>query len=198
MFLKSLNKMLVGLSFFACASAFAAPLAIDIAGVESHGFLGDPDNTVLLFDVGANSHITGVSYSVNLTAFDPSWLSEIGLAFTNTNFEGVIFNPGFEDLDSGTGSYADSVDLVSIGLDFFVGADGLLVLEFYEDWDDFLGVDGTWNFGTITFDIVTAEQPPAEVPEPATALLLGGGLALIGYTGRRRRAAAKGSAPTLH
>jgi hypothetical protein len=40
MSLKSMTKMLAGLSFFACTSVFAAPmtLTVDVTGIQSHGF----------------------------------------------------------------------------------------------------------------------------------------------------------------
>jgi hypothetical protein len=194
MSLASFNKLLVSLSLFACSSVFAAPLVVNIAGVTSEGEIGDSGNTVLNFNVGANSVITSVAYSLNLTAFSPSWLSEIGLAFTDSDgIEGVVFNPGFGDDNPGTATYTGSADLIDFGLDFAVGADGILRLEFYEDFDDFAGVDGIWNFGTLTFGVepVNVEVPPGEVPEPATGLLLGAGLAMMGYAGRRRQAARK-------
>jgi hypothetical protein len=195
MSLSSLNKLLVSLSFFACTSLFAAPLTITIAGVESHGEIGDADNTVLTFNVGNNSTITSIDYSFNLTAIDPSWLSEIGLAFTDSKGNaGVVFNPGDGDTFPGTETYSGSADLIDFGLDFKVGNDGILRLEFYEDFDDFSGVDGIWNFGTITFGI---EPEVVDVPEPSTALLLGAGVMLIGY-GRRRSNAQKKSQPTMH
>ena len=182
----SLHKLIAGLSFFVCSTAFAAPLVVDVTGVESIGELGDTENTVLSYNVGANARITGVSYSINLTAFDPSWLAELGLAFTDSDsLEGVIVNPGFFDTDPGTASYTDAVNLVDLGLDFNVGSDGILRLEFYEDFDDFPGVDGIWNFGTITFEV----EPVAAVPEPSTALLFGAGVVMLGY-GRRRRTVA--------
>ncbi|TQK10441.1 PEP-CTERM sorting domain-containing protein [Herbaspirillum sp. SJZ107] len=193
--LSSVAKALASLSFFACTSLFAAPLTVDIAGVQSNGELGDPGNTVLTYNVGANATITAVSYSVNVTAFTPSWLSEIGLAFTDSDFfEGVIFNPGAGDEFPGTATYSDSADLTALGLSFNVGADGILRLEFYEDFDDLSGTDGRWNFGTITFNVeggtvlppVDPGTPGGEVPEPASALLIGAGLAALGY---RRRAA---------
>jgi hypothetical protein len=152
------------------------------------------DNTVLTYNVGANSVITGISYNVNLTAFSPSWLAELALLFTGSDEfgEGVYFTPGFDDLNSGTGSYSDSADLVALGLSFAVGADGILRLEFAEDYDDFAGADGQWNFGTLTFEIDGYVPPgdpgtPGEVPEPASALLMAAGLGMLGY-GRRRRA----------
>jgi hypothetical protein len=195
MSLSSLNKLLASLSFFACASLCAAPLTIDVAGIQSHGEIGDADNTVLTFNVGANSTITSIDYSVNLTANSPSWLSELGLMFTSLDgSEGVIFNPGFGDTFEGTDTYSGSADLIDFGLSFNVGSDGILRLEFYEDFDDFVGADGVWNFGTVTFGI---EPEFAPVPEPSTALLLGAGIMLIGY-GRRRSAAPKKGLTTVH
>jgi len=200
--LNTVAKALAGLSFFACTSLFAAPLTINVAGMQSYGEFGDPGNTVLTYNVGANSIINSISYSVNVTAFTPSWLSEIALAFTGSDVDGdgVFFTPAFDTNAAGTGTYSDSADLVALGLSFAVGADGILRLEFFEDFDDAsVTPDGIWNSGTITFDIegyvpggpdVPPVDPgtPGEVPEPATALLMAAGLGMIGY-GRRRRAA---------
>ena len=187
MSLRSLKSLLVSTLFFASTSLFAAPLVVNINGVDSVGELGDPDNTVLTYDIGANSFITSVSYSINVTAYRPSWLSELGLAFTNSKVtEGVLLSPGVFEESAGTASYSETIDLVLNDLSFFVGADGILRLEFFEDYDDFLVFpDGRWNFGTITFEY-TPEAVNA-VPEPATALLLGGGAMLMGFAGRRRR-----------
>ena len=190
MTLRSLSKLLVSLSLLACTSAFAAPLVVNVAGVESYGEYGDSGNTVLTYNVGANVTITGISFNVNVTAFDPSWLSELSLAFEDSaQSNGVFFNPAFTEDDPGTGTYSDAADLVELGLSFQVGADGLLRLEFFEGFDDAsVSPDGIWNFGTITF-ITDAVDVPGEVPEPASGLLMGAGLALIGYTARRRRTA---------
>lgn len=182
-----LNRLLVSSLFFASTSLCAAPLTVNIAGVQSYGEMGDAGNTVLRFNVGANATITAVDYSINLTAFTPSWLSEIGLAFSNSDVSrGIVFNPGFGDEFTGTGTYTGSADLRDFGLAFNVGTDGILRLEFYEDFDDFGGADGIWNFGSITFGI---EPEVVTLPEPSTALMLGAGIMMIGY--RRRRSAAQ-------
>lgn len=190
---RTFSKALIGLSFLACTSLFAAPLVVDIAGVASYGEIGDEGNTVLNFNVGAGVTITGISYNVNVTANTPSWLSEIALNFTDSDqIAGVALTPAFDTDAPGTGTYSDSADLVDLALSFQVGADGILRLEFFEVYDDFLGADGIWNFGTITFFTDAVDVPPSgDVPEPASGLLMGAGLALIGYTARRRRNAAK-------
>jgi hypothetical protein len=196
MTLNSMSKMLASLSFFACTSLFAAPVVIDVTGIQSIGEFGDTRNTVFEYNVGANATITNVSYSINVTAFTPSWLSEIAFAITDSGVtDGVLFTPGFEDAFAGTASYSDDVILANEGLSFNVGADGILRVEFYDDFDDgAVSPDGRWNFGTITIayepdlDVPVDPGPGTDVPEPASALLLGAGALAMGY-GRRRRAA---------
>jgi hypothetical protein len=185
MSLRSLSKLIVSLSLLACTSVFAAPLTINVAGIESHGEIGDAANSVFLFNVGANARITTFSWQVNVEAIDPSYLSELGLSITDSSeANGITFAPGSGAAEPGTLDSEGFADLVDLNLAFAVGADGILRLEFFEIFDDFPGADGLWNFGTITFGVEGA-PPVGDVPEPATGLLLGAGLALLGYSRRR-------------
>ncbi|MDN4058424.1 PEP-CTERM sorting domain-containing protein [Massilia sp. YIM B02769] len=197
MSLNALKAVLAGLTLLASSSLFAAQITVDIGGVNSYGEIGDPANSIINQFIGENSHLTGISYDINVTAYRPSWLEELGLSITNSKgTAGIFFNPGIGDWFAGTTSYSGSANLVDLGLDFFVGNDGILRLEFFEDFDDFgVNPDGRWNFGTITFEY-TPQADPVDVPEPATALLLGGGAMLMGFAGRRRRAGKASAAVT--
>lgn len=178
----TLAKTLVTLSFFACTSLFAAPLVIDVTGIQSWGLQGSSGNTVLTYQVGAFATVTSIGFDVNVSAISPSWLSEIGVKFTDSVGDGVLLNPSGDDVQ-GTASYSGYFELSDFGLDFQVGADGILRIEFYEDFNDYAGVDGFWNFGSLTVGIT---PQVVAVPEPGTGILLGAGLAAMGYAARRR------------
>lgn len=193
--LNTFNKIIVGLSFLVSASVFAAPITVNFGGIESYGELGDWDNFVGTVDVGANARITGIGYDLNLTAFEPSYLSEMAVAFERSDLlDGVFFRPALGNGFPGTASFSGFANLVELGLDFQVGEDGLLRVEFFETYDDVWGfADGIWNFGSFTFEVESAEEP-APVPEPASALLLAAGLATMRYAGRRAARKSTGSA----
>ncbi len=174
------------------ASASAATLVVDVTGSESLFVFGVPGNEVETYNIGAGSQVIGVSFDVTINAIAPSWLSEARLAYTDSAVTtGVFFTPGIGDSFSGTGSYSGVTDLVALGLDFFVGADGLLRLEYFEGFDDDVAAaDAIWESGTITFTYNTL----GAIPEPTTwAMMIFGfgaiGGALRNRNGRRKRKA---------
>ena len=151
---------------------------------------GSVNNVVNIYNIGSGSLITGIAYNVNVTSYNPSWVSEIALFFGNSaRTNGLIFTPGFGDEFSGNATYAGTVNLVALGLNTVVGADGLLRLEYFEEFNDFAGAaDGIWNSGTITFTY--SPTISAAVPESATWAMMLAGFGLIG-SGMRRRSAVK-------
>ncbi|HRJ49084.1 MAG: PEP-CTERM sorting domain-containing protein [Phycisphaeraceae bacterium] len=154
-------------------------LVIDVSGILSMDGFGDPDNVVQNYNIGANSHVTGIGWNVTLFADSPSWLSEMSVAFQNSaQNAGVFLTPGVGDNISGTKSYSSGgiVDLVGLGLDFNVDANGLLRVEFFEGFVDYNNDwDGIWQSGALTIEYV--------VPAPGTAALL----ATAGLVALRRR-----------
>lgn len=189
MSMRFLSKALVSLSLLACSAAFAVPVTYTItAPIASNGMFGDPDNFVATLDVGAYTVITNFRFDVNLTANDPSFLSDLQLVFSDSIGSAPrAIMPAFLDENPGMGNYAGSADLSALGLSIEVGADGILRLEFSESFDDpEVMPDGIWNSGTITFNFDDAVDPGTNVPEPASILLISAGFAMMGYAGRRR------------
>lgn len=162
-----------------------ADVLVNVAGITSVAVAGTAGNTVLNFNVGAGSSVTGIGWDVNNTAFTPSWLSEMVVSFTNTNASGgVNLTVGIGDDLPGTAAYTSGgvLDLVGLGLSFTANADGLVRFEFFESFNDSaVAVDGIWNSGALTLQVVA-------VPEPATYGMMAMGLFAVGALARRRKA----------
>lgn len=155
----------------------------DVSGIYSNEEYGSPLNEVFNLDVGAGSWVTGIGWDVTITAYDPSWLSEMQVAFEDSSqSSGVFLTVGVGDSFSGEASYSSPiVNLVDLGLNFQVGADGKLRLEFFEGFNDFdADHDGIWDRGTLSIEVT-------QVPEPSTYALMLVGLAGAVAIARRRR-----------
>lgn len=157
-------------------------LQVDVTGIADYDTRNAPMNVVRDFYVGAGALVTAIRWNVDLTANEPSYLSEMEVGFTDTDGNGTGIVPGGDDDFSGAMHYEGFQDLVDIGQAVTVGSDGILRLEFFDGFKDlsFDEPEGIWNAGTLTFSI-------AEVPEPATwALMLAGFLLLSSAHARRR------------
>lgn len=156
-------------------------MTINVSNIPSWDYYGNALNVVQGYNLGANSHVVGIGYDVTLRADGFSWLADMSCAFEDSaQVGGVFLTPGYADTFSGTGTYSSGgiVDLVGLALDFNVGGDGNLRVEYWENYDDYAGaVDGYWLGGTMT---IAYEQ----VPAPSAMALLGGAGLLVA---RRRR-----------
>ncbi|MBL4809506.1 MAG: PEP-CTERM sorting domain-containing protein [Phycisphaerales bacterium] len=151
-------------------------VTLDLSGVNNWDPQFDADNEFLSNNLGANAHIIGISWDVNLATVGASWLSEAVMAFNSDLFLTV----GIGDDTAGTASYSSGgmLDLVGTGLDFFLDASGLLNIEFFESFDDVAdAIDSTYGAGSSI-------QVQYIIPAPGALAMLGlGGI----VAGRRRR-----------
>ncbi|MEJ5384716.1 MAG: DVUA0089 family protein [Fimbriimonadales bacterium] len=169
-------------------------LTVDVAGTPSYDSAGASCNVRLTRAApGGKNRLAGIGWDVQITAYDPSYLSEAAVLITNVDGVGYVLRPGAADASPGTGSYSSGgVNELcgDYGLPPLELPDGNLYLEFYETYDDFgdCGQDGNWDSGTLTFAFDTA--PPftgydevgdaGDLPESAQATPSG---ALTGIRG---------------
>lgn len=182
--LNQLKRTAVGLAVASAAlaggSANAYQMTLDVAGIESRDGLNAAGNETRFLDLFAGARVTGLAWNVSLfTNGAFSWLSEISVDLNDGGVAGVTLSPGFGDNFDGAADYSGSADLVALNAAFNVGASGRLFMQFFESFDDAVGVtDGGWRSGSITVTYV---------PEPASFGLAAIALLGLGATSRRRR-----------
>lgn len=170
------------------AAAQTRTLDISFSNLYSNAESGSDQNSAFTVQLVPQAYLRALSWTADLTAFEPSWLSEIALALTNSAGEGVLISPADGYNLAGHQAVSGSLDLVNNGLGFRLLADGQLQLSFVDTVDDLAGLpDGRWNSGTLHISF------SAPVPEPAAAWMLmvgAAGLAGLGWRQRRQAAAA--------
>lgn len=151
------------------AMADGVQLEVDIGGVNSWDLVGDPDNEVMLVDLadmlnlppGSEVTMNGIGWDVELAVSCPSWFSDATMSFAD--FPGaadvVVLRPGvgFDFCDSDSMNFTvDAFKLQDVKVDDIVVSDGVLEIEFFESFDDFVdGIDATWLEGsTVTIQVV--------------------------------------------
>ena len=148
-----------------------AGLTIDISGLSSNDFQGDPDNVVLNVFIGAGATISSVGWNVNLTTVGISWADEATITFDDA----FSVNPGAGDAFTVTNMNYQGTASTSL----VVGADGMMRIELHEvGFDDNAnGPDAIYEAGSY---IVVGNVWPTPGP-----------LAVFGFAGvlcsRRRR-----------
>ncbi len=162
------------------AMAVGAPPAevvVGLTNIFSVAEIGNADNVMLNLGVTPGFQINQVRWDVSLTAYEPSWLSEMALTITNTAGDGITLTPS-ETGTFGSGQFSGSMTLSALGLAFSAGSDGRLNFEFHDGFDDLAGPDGRWNAGSM----ITLSP----VPEPATYGLMALGLLAVAAARRLR------------
>ncbi len=155
----------------------ALTTVINLTNVESRDALRAPINIVQNVNLGANAQVIGIGWDLTIETIGFSWRNEARVAFEDSALStGVFLTPG-TDASPGFGSYSSGgiVNLVDLALDFTVGADGVLRLEFWESFVDNPGAADAILNGSLTIQYV---------PTPGALAVLGlGGLVAT----RRRR-----------
>jgi len=144
-------------------------LTIDISGLSSNDFQGDPDNHVLSVFYGAGASITSIGWYVNLTTVGISWADEATITFQDT----VSLIPG-----AGDAFTVSNMNYQGSSATFFqAGSDGMIQIELHETGfdDNPDGPDAIYEAGSY---IVIGNA----LPSPGTVIYLG----LAGLIGTRR------------
>lgn len=167
-------SQLIGAQADASQSPLWGGLTIDISGLSSNDFQGDPDNHVLSVFYGAGASITSIGWNVNLTTVGISWADEATITF-NDSFS---ISPGFGDAFTVSNMNYQGSTSSSLVL----GSDGLVQIELHEiGFDDNPdGPDAIYEAGSY---IVIGNA----LPSPGTIIYLG----LAGLIGTRRARAGR-------
>ena len=169
-------------------TASAATIDIDISGAESWDGFGSANNLVRMIDLGMGSAVTidALGWDFTIETIGASWLSEAVIGFSDTaNSNGIDVTAGVGDDFAGVNSYSsggllvlNDFDLPNIEL-----ADGILVLTFFEDFDDVENAIDAIYQGFVSVSVI--DEVVQEVSAPSIIALLSMGM--FGLMLARRR-----------
>jgi len=175
----SVIPFLAFIVLLASGGVVKADFMLNVSGMNTVGELGDARNSVRLLNLSPNAVVNQISWTaVSFRSSDPSWLSEVSFALSNSD-QSQSWTFRMTDLQesgtyTGSGTQLDFVD--STGGPFTLLSDGILRLETYETFADAgLTPNATITAGTLT---ITA------VPEPSSMILI---VSIIGCFGVRSR-----------
>lgn len=158
------------------ASAGILTHTFDISGLGSDGGFGASFPT-LTYNFGKAGTVTSVSFDVNATINAPSWSSELQIAI-DTN-DDLSLDADVNMADFGGMNNSDPFAAAGAIGGNTVSSDGVVYLTLYELFNDGVVLDAVYGAGST----VTVNYAP--VPEPASGVLLGVGLALAAVARRR-------------
>jgi hypothetical protein len=164
----------------------AATVHLTLDDVASVDLVGDDDNVAFTVDLAALLgappasvvRIESIGWNIALETVDPSWLLDASVAFDDADApfpadpDAFSLAPGFTDAFSGAGTYVQPlITLSSVGLADLVLDRGMLLVEFFETFEDHPDApDALWS-GVITFGVIRTVPAPASGPVLALMLV---------------------------
>jgi hypothetical protein len=167
---------------------------IDLAGWQSFGGFGRPNNTQIFVNVGAGNTVLGFDYSnLSFSTENGSWLSELTLSVNSTDGETYMdWSPAVLD-DAGSigplaGSWGGTEGAAGpFGAGgSFSAADGTLWITVYEGFDDPFGDTGLVRDAVIASGTMRVYLA-SPIPEPGTYGMMALGLLAVGAVMRKRQ-----------
>ena len=186
-----MNSRFFGLVTLAVTASFSFAdvlnLDLGISDMPSVDQYGSANNFVFALDLGQiyagafqDYRLTALGWSVRLKSFNPSVLSDITCGLENSDVtDGVYLRPAVSDnFSGGPNQYSSGglIDLVGPGFDVALNSDNVLVVDFFEQRDDFPGgIDAVWMNGSQ----LNLQFTATPVPEPVSMTVLALGIGAI-------------------